>query len=195
MNFSSSKTDTRSNNTCIIFLALVLAFIFTCNDGDGADISFPFADRQGFSESKISFDEIVYDAEGNSVTLEKLKGNVVILCFSTTWCPNCPSVLMSLDKLSEILKNRGVDNVKILALNVGEDSLETLKEHYSGNNIRNLKLYKSISSDVMKKMNILGVPTCLFFDAEGKCVGSYVGGDIDYSSDEFVSYAEKLSAK
>lgn len=202
MRFSSNHSQiNKSNHIYMVFLMLVLVFIFSCSkentettNMEQIETSFPFKNRMGFLEEKINFSETIYDENNVAINLENLKGNVVLIAFSTSWCPNCPSVLASLDRLSEILKNRKIENVKIIALNVGSEHIDAVKKHFEDLKIKNLKIFNSISPSIMEKLNIQGVPTCLLFGINGEYMGGYVGGDANFSSDDFVNYIEKISA-
>ena len=133
--------------------------------------------------------EIVCEAE-KVITLEKLRGNIVIIVFSTTWCSNCPNVLQEFDNLLNKVKEKGIADIKIIALNVGEEDVNEIKVHYKMHDIQILDVYKSVDNSVIR--GIRGVPACLIFNPQGKLVWGYLGGGIDFSSDSFLSSLNKL---
>ncbi|MDR2681847.1 MAG: TlpA family protein disulfide reductase [Holosporaceae bacterium] len=140
-------------------------------------------------KESVDFDDIVYDADGNAVSLADCKGKVVIIAFSTTWCPNCPNVLQSLDNLTA----KNIQDLKIIALNVGNEDINEIKIHYKVNNIQLLDIYKSVKNDAMK--GIRGVPACLVFNTDGKFVCGYLGKGIDFCSKDFIEFVNQLLQK
>jgi thiol-disulfide isomerase/thioredoxin len=154
------------------------------------DISPPFSSGNNFLPGGQPFKYTIMDENGKDFCISDLKGNVVIIVLFTTWCHNCPPVLQDMDYLVEKLKTDGVDNVKIIALNIGSESIEYLRIYYKGRDIRLLDVYHSLSPKTMA--GIVGVPVCLVFDKSGSPVCGYLGAD-NYSSDQFAGYIKKLA--
>jgi thioredoxin-related protein len=99
-----------------------------------------------------------------------------------------------MDSLVEKFQKQGIKNVKIIALNVGNESIEALKIHYKSLDIQLLDAYRSISPEIMQNANIRGVPACLVFDKNGKPVWGYLGA-ANYNSSEFINFIKNLAGK
>ena len=64
------------------------------------------------------------DADGNEVSLERLKGNVAVLYFWGTWCPNCKPMSPLVSGLADTFAN---DPVKVFGLPVRERSEDAVR--------------------------------------------------------------------
>ena len=64
-----------------------------------------------------SFTEI--DSQGNEITLESFRGNVILLTFSTMWCGPCRAEAPELVNLYNTLKERGLVIVQCIFQNEG----------------------------------------------------------------------------
>jgi thiol-disulfide isomerase/thioredoxin len=156
------------------------------------DNHIPFADNPGYVAGGRPFNWIIKDENGREFSIDNFAGSVVVVAIFTTWCPNCPIVLQGLDTLVDKLGNLGVKNVKVVALNVGDESINSLKIHYKANDIQMLEVYHSISPTVIK--DIRGVPACFVFDKRGAPVCGYFGA-AEYGSDEFIEFIKWLLEK
>lgn len=108
------------------YMVYLASLVVLCACDQTESIHPPFANSPGYMKESVDFDDIVYDADGNAVSLADCKGKVVIIAFSTTWCPNCPNVLQSLDNLTA----KNIQDLKIIALNVGNEDINEIKIHY-----------------------------------------------------------------
>lgn len=139
----------------------------------------------------ISITNIEKNAEfpSDTFSLENLKGNVVILFFTTTWCHNCTSVFKDLDCLTQDLANRQITNVKIIPLVLGIDDDQTIEKYYKKNEITSLHKFKSISPLFCNK--ITHVPTCFVFNKNSVPVWGF-SGITNYRALEFLNFIESL---
>jgi thiol-disulfide isomerase/thioredoxin len=173
------------------YTACLLAAIAVILSGDlPAQPNFPFSDGAGYVAGGKSFDHKFKNDQGQELSLDDLKGNVVIILLVTTWCPNCPAVVQSLDWLKDEFAKNGVKNVKIVALNIGSESIEYLKKHYITNDIHSLDLYHSLPAAVLNGLR--GVPACFVFDKSGAPVWGYLGA-VNYYSTEFFEFIKDLA--
>ncbi|MDR0632169.1 MAG: TlpA family protein disulfide reductase [Holosporaceae bacterium] len=154
------------------------------------DKEFPFSSGPGYVSGGMPFPHAIETEAGGKFSIADLKGNVVVLMISTTWCPNCPAALQSLDSLVEKLGDQKIKNVRVIALNIGNESVGYLKIHYKANNIQLLEVYNSISSKTIRC--IPGVPACLVFDKKGIPVWGYLGA-ASYDSSEFLAFIKRLA--
>ncbi|MDR0678097.1 MAG: TlpA family protein disulfide reductase [Holosporaceae bacterium] len=179
------------------FLLSFIVFIFLFPEGKSEEkksikrnlpnYDFPFTEGEGYIPGGIPFKHVIKNEKNELFSMEDPGGKVVILLLFTTWCQNCPVVLRDFDFLVEKFKNQ--NNLKIIALNIGNESINYLKIHYKANNIQFLDVYHSISPEVFK--DVPGVPACLLFDKKGNPVWGYLG-IVDYGSPKFIEFMEKL---
>ncbi|MDR2794278.1 MAG: TlpA family protein disulfide reductase [Holosporaceae bacterium] len=167
---------------------LAALVVFCCGCDQSESIHPPFANSSRYLKEGIAFDDTIYNANGNPISLKDFKGKVVLVAFSTTWCPNCPDVLQSLDNLEA----KNIPGLKIIALNVGSEEINEIKIHYKSHNIQLLDVYRSVNGKIMK--GIQGVPACLVFDTDGKFVCGYIG-KTDFCSREFMDFIGRLLNK
>jgi hypothetical protein len=98
-----------------------------------------------------------------------------------------------MDSLVEKFAKLGIKNVKILALNIGEESINDLKIHYKARDAQLLDVYDSIPTSALNNVGkIRGVPACLVFNKEGAPVWGYLGG-ADYNSPKFINFIRNLA--
>lgn len=165
---------------CYIFIALLF------NICDASSIkNLPASNIQKYIDEESNFDIKAIDENGNLVTLETLRDNVVIVVFFTTWCGNCPDVLLAFDNLLNKIREKGIKNIKVIALNMGKEDINDVKLHYKMHDIQLLDAYQSVSSSMANGIN--AIPVSLVFDTKGKLVWGCIGKCMDFSSDEFLN--------
>lgn len=105
------------------------------------------------------------DLENRKISLSEFRGRQIILFFWTTWCPYCRKELRQLDALHRELSK---DGVEILAINVDEpiDRVQRFIKNISFS----YKVLLDRDSTVARDYGILGVPTYIFIDKEGRIV-------------------------
>ncbi|MBO4405882.1 MAG: TlpA family protein disulfide reductase [Alphaproteobacteria bacterium] len=156
----------------------------------------PFKDLPGYWEELGDFDVTITNAEANDefpsekFSLKSLKGNVVILFFTTTWCPNCIKVFQDLDKLSRALSNKNISNVKIIPLVLGMEEDDAVRKYYEDNKVVSLRRFKSLSPLFFNV--IKAVPTCFVFNKKSVPVWGFSGAT-NYGAFEFLNFIEGLS--
>ncbi|MDR1236390.1 MAG: TlpA family protein disulfide reductase [Holosporaceae bacterium] len=153
-------------------------------------ISPPHSVSSSFLPNGMQFNHKIKNENGDEFSIENLEGNVVIIVFFTTWCPSCPTVLENMDYLTEKFREEGIDNVKIIPLNLGNESVDYLKIYYKGSDLQLLNVYHSLPPGAMSA--IRGVPCCLIFDKSGTPACGYLGAE-NYRSGEFIEYIKKLA--
>ena len=196
MNFSLTNY-----NKYIKFLLLSLGVFCISCDSNNKNIkeknvlneqnAMPFSDKDWFIPAGTEFPHEFFTEFGKKESIAELSGNVVILGFSTTWCHNCPQMLESLNALQRRLNKDDVKKVKIVVLNIGNDSLNELKIKNKAYDLPLLDVYKSIPKE--QAMMVTAVPMCLIFGKDGKSLGGYIGAGADFSSDAFVTFIKKIS--
>lgn len=170
----------------------IVGFIEKISKTKASDLKKPFSDQPGYIKEVQGFDRTIYNMDTKKeFKINDLKGNVVIIFFTTTWCPNCPAVFKDLDSLADKLSKSEIFNVKIIPLIIGDETENYIRNYYKVNNIQSLDAFYPISpSDVEK--NVSGVPSCIVFNKNGESVWGFVG-IANYASQEFLNFIEALA--
>ncbi|MBL8003894.1 MAG: TlpA family protein disulfide reductase [Candidatus Kapabacteria bacterium] len=106
--------------------------------------------------------------DGKTITLESLKGKVVLLDFWATWCGPCRSSFGTFQKLYEKYKNN--PNVVIMAVNVWERSQnrkKTVVDFFKENNQYSFPVYMDEQDELVKKFGATGIPAKYYLDKKG----------------------------
>ena len=120
------------------------------------------------------------------VSLDELRGKVVVLNFWATWCPPCIEEMPSLVQMQQKLKGKGVE---VLAVSVDADQgayNDFLKQH-------NVDLLTVRDPD-QKSNNLYGTfkfPETYIIDRQGVLRRKFVG-PIDWGTPEILDYLAKL---
>lgn len=125
------------------------------------------------------------DLDGEEVSLNDYRAQVVVLDFWATWCPPCRMVMPVLDSFSEKHRNSGV---AVLSLNQGEgrDHVEkALKGREHG-----FRVLLDIDEEVGDAYGVTAIPVLVMVDREGKISWIKVG----YSPDLEDQLTEQLKA-
>jgi peroxiredoxin len=105
------------------------------------------------------------DIEGRNVSLSDYKDKAALLFFWTTWCPHCQGELRTVNDMKATLNK---DNIEMFAINVGEASAKVVSFVKS----RNFTFQVLLDTDtaVAKEYGVLGVPTFILINKNGKIV-------------------------
>ena len=127
---------------------------------------------------------IVLDDQNNQINLSDYKGNILLLNFWATWCAPCKEEMPSLDLLKS---NKGLNNLKIFPVNVGQDNIKKAKEFFDDLNIKNLNLYFDENINLTKKFALRGIPTSILLNKNGKEFARVIGS-IDFNEENFIEW-------
>lgn len=112
------------------------------------------------------------DADGQEMTLADFRGKTVLLNMWATWCAPCREEMPGLDRLQ---KEMGGDNFEVVALSVDRGGVPASKRFFDQINVSSLATYVDKSGKASKPLRVIGMPTTLLIDAEGREVGRLVG--------------------
>ena len=108
------------------------------------------------------------DLEGNTVRLSDYSGNIIVLEFWATWCPDCREVLPHLQTLSETSEDTGFS---LITVSVDTDP-ETVRAFMNKNGYSFPVLYGGVK--VRELFAVKAIPTLYLIDRKGVIQESYV---------------------
>ena len=132
---------------------------------------------------------MILDDQNNQLNLDDYKGNLILLNFWATWCAPCKEEMPSLDLLQE---QKNLDNLKIFAINVGQDNLENSKIFFEDLKIKNLKIYFDTPITLAKKFGLRGIPTSILMNKDGLEFARIVGS-INFNEKKFIDWLAKYN--
>ena len=112
------------------------------------------------------------DASGKTLTLADFKGKTVLLNLWATWCAPCREEMPSLDRLQ---KDLGSDKFEVVALSLDRKGAEASQKFLDETKVSNLKLYIDASAKQGTLLRIVGMPTTILIDKEGRELGRLAG--------------------
>jgi peroxiredoxin len=110
------------------------------------------------------------DPGGTSVSLEKLKGNVVVLDFWATWCGPCREGLPHLDRTYKKLQDRPL---RVFAINLRED--KTAAQTFFSEQGLSIPILLDSDGAVADQYLVQGIPQTVVIDADGLVAQVFVG--------------------
>jgi len=130
------------------------------------------------------------DAQGNTLDLQSLKGNPLLLNLWATWCAPCIAELPTLDKLARTREGR------LRVLTVSQDMAKTdkvapfLKER----GLDRLEAWLDPEAGLTFELGVPTLPTTILYDDEGHEVWRYVGEN-DWSGKEAEALLEPTESR
>lgn len=113
-----------------------------------------------------------FDANQQTMTIEKFKGKVVLLNLWATWCGPCREEMPALDHLQ---KEMGSDKFQVVAVSVDKNGIEKAREFLKGINIQSLPFYADPTARAASQVKAIGMPVTLLVDAQGREIGRLMG--------------------
>ena len=110
------------------------------------------------------------DRDGNTVSLEEMRGSIVVLDFWATWCSPCVAVMPEIQSLFENYPN---DQVHVYGVNVWESGDPATFMDESGFTYGLLLEGDAVAEDY----KVTGIPTMYIIDQEGRIAFVEVGAN------------------
>lgn len=112
------------------------------------------------------------DASGNPMTLADFKGKTILLNLWATWCAPCREEMPALDRLEQEL---GSDSFQVVALAVDRAGPEAAQKFLDEIGVKSLKLYADTTTRSGSALRVVGMPTTILIDPEGREIGRLPG--------------------
>jgi thiol-disulfide isomerase/thioredoxin len=120
------------------------------------------------------------DATGKSRSLAEWRGKVVLLNVWATWCAPCRHEMPSLDRLQQAMGGADFD---VVALSTDRDGVAKAKVFLDEIKVRDLEPLADPTSKSNARLRIIGMPTTLLIDRQGREVGRLTG-PAEWDSDD-----------
>ena len=127
---------------------------------------------------------IFLDKKDNKINIKNFDGNLIILNFWATWCEPCKEEMPSLDRLQA---NLDLINLKIFAINIGQENKKKVNDFFKDLNIKNFEPYFDAPITLAKIFSLRGVPTSILIDKNGQEFARIIGS-IDFDDKKFIDW-------
>ncbi len=132
----------------------------------------------------------ILSPRGAPMRFSDFDGPVVLVNMWATWCPPCLKEMPSLDRLAAALKDDGVD---VVTVNVERGGREKADEWLDRMNLFELGAYADESMRLGRATGVLGLPTTLILDGEGRELAR-LQGDAEWDTEEAEALLRRLAA-
>ncbi len=112
------------------------------------------------------------NGSGTEVSLASFHGKVVLLNVWATWCAPCREEMPALDKLQAAL---GSDKFQVVALAVDKSGIEGAKKFLADIKAEKLEPYADPTAKEGTRLKVIGMPTTILIDREGREIGRLIG--------------------
>lgn len=130
-----------------------------------------------------------FDERGKARIFEDFYGKVVILNIWATWCAPCVEEMPAISKLQKDFKRK---NVKVVAVSEDFKGAEEIRAFYKTYEITNLGIYMDQKNALFNALGIVGLPTSIIIDSNGKEVARAMGY-IDWENPELRAFIDSLT--
>jgi thiol-disulfide isomerase/thioredoxin len=121
------------------------------------------------SSQKITESIEVSNPQGIPTTLNLKTGKPLVINFWASWCPPCRREMPLLQRAQQ-----NITDIEFIFVNQGEAPSKA-QRFLLRQSIELKNTYYDFAGSSAKKLGAFGLPTTLFFDAEGKMVNSHMG--------------------
>lgn len=131
------------------------------------------------------------DGDGRTLTFADFHGRIVLLNVWATWCVPCREEMPTLDRLQGRL---GGEDFHVLPLSIDRAGLDPVRRFYGEIGIRHLGIYLAAGVRPPAALGVIGLPTTLLMDREGREIARRVG-PAEWDSPEAVEQFETVIAR
>jgi len=147
--------------------------------------------------------DIVFE-DGTIKTLADYPGELVLATVWFTTCPNCQIEMPALSKLSKLLKDQGINNIRVLPISIDEvvfreppeDSISRVRKYYDRKRLEHLPVaidLRARNAGSLFNPDPVGTPTTFIISPTGDVIAVLQGWKVDWTSDESIAYLRSLA--
>ncbi len=112
------------------------------------------------------------DGGGRPLTLADFRGKVILLNLWATWCIPCLREMPTLDRLQAKL---GGPRFEVVVLSIDIGGIPVVEKFYRALKLDSLGIYVDKTLRVKRDLGIVGIPTTLLIDRQGREIGRLAG--------------------
>ena len=112
------------------------------------------------------------DASGKPVDLAAFRGKVVLVNLWATWCAPCRAEMPALDRLQAAL---GGADFQVVAIAEDTGGMAKVKSYLASVGAGHIVPYVDTSLESAHAFDVIGLPTSLLIDRQGRVIGRLVG--------------------
>ena len=134
-----------------------------------------FAGPQGITSHDTPQDipEVRFVTEdGTRKTLDAFHGKVILLNIWATWCPPCAKEMPTLDALQADLGN---SKFEVVTLSIDTGGVPVVRRFFDKFGLKHLDIATDPTQLSFTNLRVVGLPTTLLINADGKEVGRLIG--------------------
>ena len=131
------------------------------------------------------------DGESHARTLADFKGKVILLNIWATWCVPCRKEMPTLDRLQAAL---GGTDFEVVPLSIDRKGMEVVNKFYDEIGIQHLSRFVDSGNEAFQKLAIVGVPTTLLIDRQGRELGRLIGPS-EWDSPDMIAFLKDTITK
>ncbi len=139
---------------------------------------------------RARFETPFVDAAGDEVRFDDFAGKVVLVNFWATWCPPCLKEMPSLDRLAGAMEG---DDFAVVAISADRGDIDKPRTWLAENDIAHLRLYHDARQKLSREAAVVGMPTTLLLDRQGREVARLLG-DAEWDGPEARAVIDALIA-
>jgi thiol-disulfide isomerase/thioredoxin len=123
------------------------------------------------------------DGDDRSLSLQDFRGRPILLNIWATWCIPCRKEMPALDRLQSTFD---ASELLVLPLSIDRQGAAVVKPFYRELSLKALGVYVDPSGRASGALNMVGVPTTLLIDREGREIGRKIG-PAEWDSNEMIA--------
>lgn len=136
----------------------------------------------------ITLDSIFYNQDMEKKTLDNFENRFIIIHFWASWCMDCQSELIALNRLQKEFRKKA-----LMVIVISEDfkGISTIDSFFTKHQIDYLDIYLDKKKSIYNKLMINHLPASYLMDFDGKIIASSTPGvPIDWDNEELKEYLE-----
>jgi thiol-disulfide isomerase/thioredoxin len=172
----------------LLTLKFILIFIYLISSSSSYAIQQPNLKNLVIHKDPKKLEKINFiNVNNETINISKFENSLIIINFWATWCAPCIEEMPSLNRLQT---NTVFNNLQIIPINVGRDTVEKSKNFYKKLKIDNLEIYFDKDVELANKFLLRGLPTTVFINKKGEEFARVIGF-INFDNKTIIKWLKK----